>query len=132
MQNKYSILLCTDVYWNWIHSIELYSCRFQANWLAYRHQIGGMKEDISVPYSLPEGNERPSCLSGTQGERKERGWWTNSIPCKKFTIFHTMYHCVKKMKMNKKKEHTWQRVPTLKKYTKLSFKIALHRDRLIP
>ena len=41
----YVIQLCTNIYGNWIHSIELYSCRLQAKWLAYPHQIGEMKKE---------------------------------------------------------------------------------------
>ena len=34
------IQLCTEVYGNCIYSKEFFSCRFQAKWLAYPHQIG--------------------------------------------------------------------------------------------
>ena len=52
---------------------------FQTKQFAFPHQIGEMMEDASgnlpspialtVPYSLPEGNGRPICLSGFQEEK---------------------------------------------------------------
>ena len=77
--------------------------------------MGELKSDnystIVPPLSL-QWSRRHICLSGPQmgKERKKDGGLIQDITCRKL-----VKHCIMEIKFNKKKEYSWQGMPTYKK-----------------